>query len=170
MTSRSLILAAMIAAAPSLVLAQGTSHSGHGGHSTPAAQAAETPAAKAYRQANAKMHRDMDITFSNDADVDFVRGMIPHHQGAIDMAKVALQNAKDEQVRKWAADVIREQEREIAEMQAWLARRGITPPPGGQPRHIIGADSYRTVPEEPGTRAELRGQSWAPGSGVPATR
>ena len=53
------------------------------------------------------MHRNMDIAFSGDADVDFVRSMIPHHQGDIDMAKVALQHAKDEQVRKLATDVIR---------------------------------------------------------------
>lgn len=125
MTPRSLILAVMIAAAPFVALAQGTSHGSHGGHSTPAARAAESSATKAYREANAKMHREMDIEFSNDADVDFVRGMIPHHQGAIDMAQVALQHAKDEQVRKWATDVIREQEREIAEMQAWLKKRGV---------------------------------------------
>lgn len=124
MAPRSLILAAMITVAPSIALAQGASHGGHGNHSAPAAQAAETPATKGYREANAKMHRDMDITFSNDADIDFVRGMIPHHQGAIEMAKVALQHAKDEQVRKWATDVIREQEREIAEMQAWLKKKG----------------------------------------------
>ncbi len=39
-------------------------------------------------------------------------------EGAIDMAKVALQHAKDEQVRKWAQDVLREQEREITDMRA----------------------------------------------------
>ena len=123
MKTRTIVLTAMIAALPSLALAQGASHGGHSGHSTPA-QAAQTPDTKGYREANAKMHRDMDIKYSGDADVDFVRGMISHHQGAIDMAKVALGNAKDEQIRKWATDVIREQEREIAEMQAWLKKKG----------------------------------------------
>ena len=126
MKTRTVVLIAMFAALPSLALAQGASHGGHSGHSMPAqaAQTPDTPATKGYREANAKMHRDMDIKYSGDADVDFVRGMIPHHQGAIDMAKVALQNAKDEQIRKWATDVIREQEREIAEMQAWLKKKG----------------------------------------------
>jgi uncharacterized protein (DUF305 family) len=126
MKIHTIALVAMIAAFPSFVLAQGALHGGHSGHSTPA-QAARTPdtsATMGYREANAKMHRDMDIKYSGDADVDFVRGMIPHHQGAIDMAKVALASAKDEQVRKWAGDVIREQEREIAEMQAWLKKKG----------------------------------------------
>ena len=126
MKTRTIVLIAMFAALPSLTLAQGASHGGHSGHSTPAqtAQTPDTPATKGYREANAKMHRDMDIKYSGDADVDFVRGMIPHHQGAIDMAKVALESAKDEQIRKWATDVIREQEREIAEMQAWLKKKG----------------------------------------------
>jgi uncharacterized protein (DUF305 family) len=126
MKIHTIVLVTMIAALPSLALAQGASHGGHSGHSTSAqtAQTPDTPATKGYREANAKMHRDMDIKYSGDADIDFVRGMIPHHQAAIDMAKVALQNAKDEQIRRWATDVIREQEREITEMQAWLQKKG----------------------------------------------
>jgi hypothetical protein len=93
--------------------------------------------------------------------------MIPHHPGAIDMARVALRHAKDPWTRQLAEGVIVEQQREIAEMQAWLTRRGIAAPTGGQPRHIMGADSYRSRPEEPGTLAELVGKSWAPGGGVP---
>jgi uncharacterized protein (DUF305 family) len=126
MKSRFLAFAVGLIALPGLALAQAT-HGGHSGHSAPA-QAAQTPetlSTKGYRQANETMHRNMDIAFSGDPDVDFVRGMIPHHQGAIDMARVALQHAKDEQIRKWATDVIREQEREIAEMQAWLKKKGV---------------------------------------------
>ena len=116
---------AVLASVPALALAQGAHHGGHGSPAAaPATAQADSPATKAYREANAKMHRDMDIKYSNDPDVDFVRGMIPHHQGAIAMAKVLLQHGKDEQTRKWATDVIREQEREIAEMQAWLKQRG----------------------------------------------
>ena len=117
-------LSAAICAVPSISSAQGT-HGSHSGHAMPAApKAAETPATKGFRDASAKMHREMDIPFTNDADADFVRAMIPHHQGAIDMAKVALQHAKVEQIRKMASDVIREQEREIGEMQAWLKAKG----------------------------------------------
>ncbi len=95
-------------------------HQGHGAK----ASTKDTEATKAYRASNAKMHKGMDIRFANDADIDFIRGMIPHHQGAIDMAKVMLRYGKDEQTRKWAGDIIREQEREIAEMQAWLKKKG----------------------------------------------
>lgn len=126
MRTNYLVLAAALTALPTLTLAQGT-HGGHSGPSTPAqtAQTPHAPSTQGYRQANETMHRNMDIAFSGNSDVDFVRSMIPHHQGAIDMAKVALQHAKDEQIRKWATDVIREQEREIAEMQTWLKKQGV---------------------------------------------
>ena len=66
------------------------------------------------------MHEGMDITFTGNADIDFVRGMIPHHQGAVDMAKTVLAFGKDPQIRKLAEEIVKAQESEIALMQAWL--------------------------------------------------
>ncbi len=95
----------------------GPGHQGHGQTST-----AATPSTRSFEEANAKMHRDMAIAFSGNADIDFVRGMIPHHQGAIDMAGVVLQFGTNEQTKKWANEIIAAQEREIAEMREWLVR------------------------------------------------
>jgi uncharacterized protein (DUF305 family) len=86
---------------------------------------ADAPAStKAYETAMAVMMKNMMVPYTGDADVDFMKAMIPHHQGAIDMAKVALQFAKDPEVLKLAQDVVAAQEGEIASMTEWLKKKG----------------------------------------------
>nr|WP_302474560.1 DUF305 domain-containing protein [Roseococcus sp. MDT2-1-1] len=98
---------------------------GSGAHdhgAVPAQGADASPSTAALQAANEKMHRDMAIQFTGDADRDFAAAMIPHHQGAIDMARVQLQYGRDPEMRRTAEAVAREQEREIAELRAFLQR------------------------------------------------
>jgi uncharacterized protein (DUF305 family) len=59
---------------------------------------------------------------AEDIDVAFICGMIPHHQGAIDMAKAELKYGDDPWAREMAQKVIDAQEAEIAQMKEWLAK------------------------------------------------
>ncbi|MFL5259997.1 MAG: DUF305 domain-containing protein [Hyphomicrobiales bacterium] len=83
---------------------------------------AQDNASQSYTDAMKKMMDSMHIEPTGDADKDFVMMMIPHHHGAIDMAKVELQYGKDEQLRKMAQDVIAAQEKEIATMREWQSK------------------------------------------------
>lgn len=79
---------------------------------------------KAYMQAMTNMHTPMMAgVMIKDPDTAFACAMIPHHQGAIDMARVVLKHGKDSSIRAMAETVIRAQEKEIGELKAWLAKK-----------------------------------------------
>jgi uncharacterized protein (DUF305 family) len=70
-----------------------------------------------------KMNKDMAAApMTGNVDHDFVAMMIPHHQGAIDMAKVELTSGKDPTLRNLARSIIFAQEREIKTMKQWQAK------------------------------------------------
>ena len=82
----------------------------------------ETPADQAFAMSMQTMMKNMKVKPTGNADTDFVLMMMPHHQGAIDMAKVELQYGKDTELRQLATDIVAAQEKEITEMKAWLAK------------------------------------------------
>ena len=187
----SLIAAALLVSGTSLAQAQHAHHAGHGAHAGHGGHGAhaghsrrkgtnahaghgtmqnQTPSTRELTAVHHKMMRDMNQPYTGDPDIDFRVQMIPHHQGAIDMARVALRRANDPFTRQLAEAIIVEQQREIYDMRNWLARRGVRAPEGGRPYHIIGWNSYRTLPENPGALEETQSKSWAPGSGVPRQR
>jgi len=99
-------------------------HAGHGSHaghsSSASSKATQSISTKKYQQINDNMHKSMDITFTGDADKDFLAAMIPHHQGAVDMAEVVLQHGKSPKIRQLAQEIITMKKKEIAEMKQLL--------------------------------------------------
>jgi hypothetical protein len=95
----------------------------HGNHD---AGAAPATAEAAYAAAMDRMHGPMMQGMAHaDPDAAFVLGMIPHHQGAIDMAEIVLQFGKDAKNQHFAREIIATQSREIGEMRAWLKQKNI---------------------------------------------
>ena len=100
---------------------QEQSEGGRDAHSTEAPATPGSPATEAYRASNLAMHEAMNIDFTGNADIDFARGMIGHHQGAIDMARIMLEHGEDPDLRQLAEEIIEAQETEIAFLQEWIA-------------------------------------------------
>jgi uncharacterized protein (DUF305 family) len=84
---------------------------------------AASPADKAFAASMQNMMKGMNVKRTGNPDKDFVLMMMPHHQGAIDMAKVELQYGTDTELRSLATDIVSAQEKEIAQMKDWLAKQ-----------------------------------------------
>jgi uncharacterized protein (DUF305 family) len=82
---------------------------------------AHSPSDKAYAAAMDRMMGNMTVKPSGDADADFVHMMLPHHQGAVDMAQVELKFGKDPALLQMARDIVSSQAKEIEQMRAWQA-------------------------------------------------
>lgn len=93
-----------------------------------AATEARTPSQQAFADVNDRMHAAM-AEIPADADEAFMRGMLAHHRGAVEMAQVELRYGKDSQARDLAQRVIDTQQAEIEEMEKWLADKGLSTQP-----------------------------------------
>ena len=124
-----LMIALALSLAGSAALAQDDAQGNLGGpeneHAMPMS---EDPAMQDLMRPMHDMMRSMPMASSGDADADFLLMMIPHHQSAIEMARVELEQGDDEETRAMAQAVIDAQEAEIAEMRAMLERMGVEPP------------------------------------------
>jgi uncharacterized protein (DUF305 family) len=114
-------LALFLAAAAFAAVAVAQEKTGHEGHMMMGDQ---SPASMAFMEANDRMHGNMMMEYTGNADVDFIKGMIPHHQGAVEMAKIVLEYGQDPEVKKLAEGIIAAQESEIKWMTEWLAKNG----------------------------------------------
>lgn len=124
---------------------------GHANHATKDTAPAGSPVVADLEKANVNMHKDMAIAYTGDADIDMLRGMIPHHQGAVEMAEVVIKYGKDAQVRRLAMEIIRAQKLEIRWMQNYLKSleaRGVQP---------VSADAK---PRQSWSDAGWRGATW----------
>ena len=104
MTLKTLLAAAVMIAAPYAAFAN---------HATSAEEA--------FKEANNTMMHDMMKPMTGDPDKDFAMMMLPHHQGAIDMAKVELKYGMDPTLRALAEEIIEAQEKEIKDLKEWIA-------------------------------------------------
>lgn len=121
LTLGAVALSAVLAATlPFVAPAEEADHSGH--MMAEGGMAHHGAASQAYMEANARMHEGMSVPLTGDADIDFIAGMIPHHQGAVDMARIVLEHGKDPDVRAFAEKVIAAQEAEIEWMKTWLEK------------------------------------------------
>ena len=118
----SILVTAALIMVPTLSWAQ-SAQPDHMKHMQMNTKPAATPADKAFAASMQTMMKNMSVKPTGKPDRDFVLMMTPHHQGAIDMAKVELQYGTDPELRQLATDIIAAQEKEIAQMKAMAGEK-----------------------------------------------
>jgi len=91
-------------------------------HAPTGEAASDTPAVKAFKAADQHMMEQMSAGYTGDTDQDFVTHMLPHHEGAVAMAKIQLKYGKDPALKQLAREIINAQDKEIEFMKAWQAK------------------------------------------------
>lgn len=131
MTMR-LAVFAMLAAGPALAQATapampGMTHGAMPGMSQGAPQGAPISAnnVEMMQKMEAMNKAMMSASMTGNPDQDLVAMMMPHHQGAIDMARIYLRDGKDPDIRRMAQKIIVDQEKEIAELKAWQVKHPV---------------------------------------------
>lgn len=136
MTRKNLVGTALAVLTTGLVLA-GCGNTDSGGHG-----ATHTTTTAATTSASAAPSGDR-----NDADITFAQGMIPHHEGAIEMSKLAQGRTSNPKVLDLAARIEKAQDPEIKTMTAWLAAWGAPPASGEHDGHGSSAAGMMTAEE-----------------------
>jgi len=106
----------------------------------------EAPFLAENNAAMTRMMEGMSARPTGDVDRDFVAMMVPHHQGAIDMAQAELRYGRNEQLRRIAQEIVVEQQQEIVAMRVALGQP--LPAPGSAPDQQKPA----SMPADPGHR------------------
>ena len=121
-----------------------------------AVAAPDDPVEGAFAAIDRRMHHDMAMQVDGTPDVIFAEAMVPHHQGAIDMAKVILGFGKDPEIRKLAEDIIAAQKKKLHSCDSdWLSN------PQSEHclcngRHLAGTHPARTGSRSEGCRCAAR--------------
>ncbi len=109
--------------AATLLAGSAMAQSAPGGHAAMTMPPAGNTAGPSMMESMDKMSKAMSSApMTGDTDHDFVVMMLPHHQGAVDMANYELAHGKDPALKKLAREIIAAQDKEIAFMKSWLAK------------------------------------------------
>jgi uncharacterized protein (DUF305 family) len=121
------LLPAVLLSSAALISSLTLAHDMHQSSQALSASGDERAFLRENEAAMAKMMKDMVVKPAGDVDRDFVAMMVPHHQGAIDMAVVELRYGKNEQLRRMAQEIIVDQTQEIAAMKMAIGDPNVAP-------------------------------------------